>query len=826
MKECLLAFCLIVAPLVNVVGQQQEKSPASPTSSPSPLSEPAPSSAPTPPARPLPEQKSEDDSDVVRITTNLMQVDATVTDRDGKQVTDLSAADFEIMENGRPQTITNFSYITPFPSPTSAATSGSPGTSKGKDPLRAFRTGQVGPLRPEQVRRALALVVDDLRMSVESVHATRQALTKFVDEQTQQGDLVAIIRTSGGMGALQQFTTDREQLHAAIERVRPTARAQPGAFTSVNMLTRLETQISEGIPADNISSADLRKREGSSSAATQATQRTLGQARTPVINELRDLLFTVGTLGALNFVVRGLKDLPGRKAVVLFSDGIAIFNTDSSAADRNDRVVSAMKQLVDHANRASVVFYAIDTRGLQPTLFASDNTSGGPRINMPSGPPLSVTGIGDITPDLLGQQVLGARTVEIFEGQNGLSYLAGNTGGLAVFNNNDLNKGIRRALDDIGGYYLIGYRPDESTFDLSGHPRFNTWTIKVKDRPNLRVRTRNGFVGIAEESSRGRNRTPGEQLMEALLSPFSARGIDLKLTSFFMNDATIGSRMRSVILLDASKLTFTKQPDGRRETSLDVIAVTLGDSGQVIDQVTRVEKVNVSQENYERFLHEGMVYGFNVPISKPGAYILRIAVRDSASGRLGSASQFIEVPNVSKEKLSLSSLVIAGNNIEGRPKTSRDLVKALLAASKSSSSSAAPASASASEASSSITAGGQGMIGTEDPLASPASRRFRSGMFLNFACIVYNGKEGKSKNTQYQTQARLFHDGQEVFVGDAVPLDMTQQTDMTRLVVARRLYLGTVLTPGDYILHLTVSEAGRSGNPRVATRWIDFTLDN
>ena len=109
MKECLLVFSLIVAPLINVVGQQQGKSPSSPSASPSPLSEPAPSPVPTPPDKSLPDQKNEDDTDVVRITTNLMQVDATVTDRDGKQVTDLKAADFEIMENGRPQAITNFS---------------------------------------------------------------------------------------------------------------------------------------------------------------------------------------------------------------------------------------------------------------------------------------------------------------------------------------------------------------------------------------------------------------------------------------------------------------------------------------------------------------------------------------------------------------------------------------------------------------------------------------------------------------------------------------------------------------------------------------------
>jgi VWFA-related protein len=635
------------------------------------------------------------------------------------------------------------------------------------------------------------------------------------------------------MGALQQFTTDREQLHSAIEHVRQIARSgtRAGAFTSVNMLDRLETQITEGLSNDVESSADRRKREGSIAGASQSSMRGVDQVRVEGINEFRDTLFTVGTLGALNFVVRGLRDLPGRKAVVLFSDGISIFNSDSSSGDRNERVLEALRQLVDRANRASVVFYAIDTRGLQPGWSASDDTNGGALVNDPGGRVSSLSGVGSINADLVGQQVLGNRSAEMFEGQNGLSFLARNTGGLAVFNNNDLNRGIRKALDDISGYYLIGYRPDETTFDpSSGQRRFNTWTIRVKNRPNLKVRTRSGFINV-EDQARNKKRTSGEELMAALLSPFSARGIDLQLTSFFLNDATLGSTMRSVIMMDAGKLTFTKQPNGQQETVLHIIGVTLGDSGKVIDQVSRIEKITVSTENLERFLREGMVYGLNVPISKPGAYLLRIAVRDAASGRIGSASQYIEVPNVNKDQLTLSSLVIAGNNPEGtaaKPKTTNDFIKALLARAASASSPASSTSSTTlsttSSATPTIVAGGEGMIGTEDAQSGPASRRFRTRMYLNYACVIYNARNEKAKRTQFITQVRLFQDGQEVFVGAPVPLDMSQQKDMTRLVVSRRLYLGTILTPGDYLLHLTVTEPAAPGGPRTATRWLDFKL--
>src|SRR5260370_27687116 len=87
-------------------------------------------------------------------------------------------------------------------------------------------------LKLEDIRRTISVVVDDLGLSFESTYYVRRALKKFVDEQMQTGDLVAIIRTSGGMGALQQFTSDKRQLYAAIERVKwyANGRGNVGAF--------------------------------------------------------------------------------------------------------------------------------------------------------------------------------------------------------------------------------------------------------------------------------------------------------------------------------------------------------------------------------------------------------------------------------------------------------------------------------------------------------------------------------------------------------------------------------------------------------------------
>ena len=833
MKEPFVVFALILSLLINVLAQEPQAQRPSSTQPPpslqaSPSPQVSPAALPTPPPMTVPTpdvqaRDQEESDDVVRITTRLVQVDATVTDKAGKQVNDLTAADFEITENGHPQKITNFSYVSPVSE--NKRTAATPPSTADKEKGKVVTPpSPIRPLQPDQVHRAIALVVDDLRMSHEGISSTRQALRKYIDQQMQPGDLVAIIRTSAGIGSLQQFTNDRQQLNNAIEHIRQIARVggRFGAFTSVNMLDRLETQFTESLPSDSEASADRRNREGAISAAAQSSLRGSGADRSEGINEFRDTLLTVGTLGALNFVVRGLTDLPGRKAVVLFSDGISIFNSDSSSGDRNARVLTALRQLVERANRASVVFYAIDTRGLQPTGFsASDNTTGGVAAPGGSGPAGAIAGIGSISSDLAGRQVFGNRSSEIFEGQNGLDYLAHETGGLAVFNNNDLNKGIRRALDDIGGYYLIGYRPDEATFDpVTGRRQYNTWDIKVRNHPDLKVRSRGGFIGVADDESRKSNRTRTEQLMAALLSPFSANGINLQLTSFFLNDATSGSTMRSLLLMDANKLTFKQLPNGQMEAMLDLIGVTLDDNGQILDQITRIAKINVSPDKLQRFREEGMVYGLNVPVAKPGAYLLRIAVRDDGSGRIGSAGQYIEVPNVnSKDHLVLSSLVISGNNPEGMSRR-QWAAEALKSLNSRAPSTAPPSGPGAQPDLPLVVAGGEGMVGTEDPRAGPASRRFRSQMYLNFACLIYNNK----KHTNYTSQLRLFHDGQEVYIGPPTPLDLSQQTDLKRLLVARRVFLGTILEPGDYILHLTVMDASGSGKPRTSTRWLDFRI--
>jgi VWFA-related protein len=754
MKHSLLAFVLACSIAAQAVGQQ----PAAPQTAP-----------------------ATDQDEVVRITTNLVQIDAVVTDHSGRQITDLSPADFEIYEDGRPQEIKNFSFISLQPTPALAPTPA---------PRRNDATAAPVPpiqLRPEQVRRTFALVVDDLGLSFESMYFVRKSLHKFVDEQVQPGDLVAVIRTGAGIGALQQFTTDKRLLHAAIDHIKFNSQTRSiGAFAPYEGNTFDEKSVGNPRNSDTFDQQMSDRQTNIERNAKSADK------------QYRDQIFSVGTLGALNFVVRGLRGLPGRKSIVLVSDTLSLLDPQGGT---DFRTLENVRRLTDLANRASTVIYTMDARGLQTLgIESSDNSYG--TVGHPSayanGP--ASHQFSD------GSDMIETRANSYFESQTGLNYLARQTGGFFVRDNNDLNLGLRHVLDDQKGFYLIGYRPDEATFNAkTGRPDFHTLEVHLKNHPSLTVRTRTGFYGVPNENAHPVYRTREQQLLAAITSPFASGAVDMRLTSLFLNDPDYGSFMRSLIYVDAHSLTFTNEADGTHKATVDVAAMTFGADGEIVDQRFRTETLQVNDNDYRAALRDGLTFGINLPIKKPGAFQLRVAVRDAASERVGSANQFIEVPNLDKSKLTLSGLYVASN-------ANHQTVNA------SAQTSGAPASTLPSDANAT-----EGQLAESDPQTGPAVRRFRPGMVIDYGYEAYNARiDSATKRPHLQTQVHLFHDNQQIFAGKV--LDIAGQADNRRLVAFGHLQLGQNLTPGDYILQVIVTDVAGKERPRIASQWLPFEI--
>ncbi len=381
------------------------------------------------------------DDDVVKITTNLVQVDVIVT-KNGKPVKDLKAEDFEIFEDGKRQEITSFAFI-------SNVGSSATGTSN-KDPKAPPVPGT-----PADVgRRMIALVIDDLGLSAQSTSDVRRQVRKFIDEKLDPADLVAIIRTSRGRRELPQFTNDKVLINQAwTDQV------------VWNHCSRAGVRTSRPDAGTGCGNADASVSE---------------------------------TLRSVRAFVEGMRQISGRKTMILFTDHVPLRDYESferpsdKVTDPNPAFAlannhrSQLNRLAELAIRSSVVIYAVDAGGLQVNSLGASEESSMEASNRGSRKVI---------------EVHRGRSLQMQTRREGAALLAKETGGFLVHDQNEFQ--LDKILDEQGGYYLIGYRPGTETFNKS----FHKLKARVK-KGGFEVRTRSGFFGMSEEEAKQLKQSP------------------------------------------------------------------------------------------------------------------------------------------------------------------------------------------------------------------------------------------------------------------------------------------------------------------------------
>ena len=712
---------------------------------------------------------AQDPQEVVRVTTALVQVDVVVT-KDGKQVTDLKAEDFEILEDGRRQQITNFAYVSinSSASPASGSNPNSAASPASDSNPNSPNVLPVKPPTPHEVRRTVAIVVDDLGLSFQSMANLRNYLRKFVSENLGPNDLVAIIRTGGEVGALQQFTTDQRLLGSAIADLKWNACSRIGAsvLTPERSLVTLippETQLRGRLPPDRSPGSNQVDRP---TMANESNACSVGSSVNYSINAIR-------------FILRGMRDLPGRKSMMIISDNLPLERQEGAPVDfgfkrpvrENANVIDVWTQstsyrdglhgLAEQAIRSSVVIYGVSAQQLQTTgATAADE------ISYPA--PRFMRGA---TPEQQNplQKLMNTRSAELRKNVDGAELLAKETGGFVIRNRNDF--GVDRVLEDQNGYYLIGYRPATETFNR----RFHKIQARVKGG-GLTVRTRAGFYGVTEEPATG-PAAETDRLNQALSSPFGANDITVRLTTLFANDPARGSLLRTFVAVEAKDLTFTQEPDGTQVAKFDLSSVMFSDNGAVVNRQDQTATLRLRGQPYERALRDGVVYGVDLPLQHAGAFQVRVAVRDSASQRIGAAGQFVQVPNVGAGTLALSGIVLYEEKVHPED----DEVRRAL-----------------------------------------VLRRFHQGTSLLFGYTIYNpGIDKKERVPRLITQTIVLRDSVKVYSSDRLPVAATDYTDLKRINTGARLQLGPALTPGEYVVQIVVEDTVAK---RIATQVTQFEV--
>jgi VWFA-related protein len=666
----------------------------------------------------------------LRITVNLVQVDAVVIDSHGRRVTDLTKDDFVILQDGKPHKVTHCTYFAvPPAAPVPSAISAPAGT-----PVA------VRALKPSQTRRVVALVIDDLGMAFSSVHFARQALKQWVDEQMQPGDLVSVVRTGANGGAFQQFTNDKRLLHASIDRARwnGLGRAESDAVKELDFgVENLNPKIRKGVKDAILTNENMQHQMSS-----------------------------VGTVGALTWVVTGLQQMPGRKSVILLSDGFKLWVFEKTGPDEFarvlDRLSTQLRKLTDLANRTGVAIHTIDARGLQ------------------TGRPGAKTGFRP-------ENVVDLSSIT--NNWDGLRFLAAETGGLFTKNDNDIPAAVDKSVADQNGYYMLGYNPGPDTFKLKkGKSKYHRVAVKVT-RPGLEVRARAGFLGIPDEprvepaQAQGRNPIVNRErlLLDSIASPFQAEGIRLHLAALFGNAADTGSYVHAMVHIDGRDLTFVKDGAGFHKATIDVVLATFDADSEAKGSVNKDHAIRVPDAEFERAVKDGFLYRAVLPMKKMGAYQFRVGVRDATSGKFGSASQFLNVPEMADGQLALS-----GVSLDSRLTT---------------------------------------VAGAGDAERMPALRIFRPGEPIYCGVTVYNaaGTEGAHR-PEVEMLVRVLRDGKVVWRGDPYPISTVSQADPKRVPFVQKLSFGPRTPPGSYVIQVLATDKTAPAKRSTIAQWTDFEL--
>lgn len=740
---------------------------------------------------------------VLRIETELVQIDVVVADKQGNLVRNLKREDFELYEDGKKQQLTHFAAGTAA-QPAKWLTRERKPAGGGVDKTVATET---------RAGRYIVLAVDDYHISPANLVYVKRALVKFISQQMVGGDQIAIVTTSGNVGLFQQFTREREVLERAVNRLTAQERNVVDS-SSIPHITEHQAELIEFGDRDAVELAvnDIVRNEGlPPSQPGQTGQGRAGGARGgqsgqtgqsgQSINPQREMLenrvrsqarlvlalsanYTRATLDTLEAVIRSLQPLPGRKMLVLLSDGFFLGGNSIHSQ------VYDVRRIADAATRAGVVIYSIDARGLvavTPGGDASEATT--------------------IDPALAGAQAR-IELSAVNAKRDGLNALAVDTGGTLFFDSNDLNLGLQRVLDANETYYVLAYEPAESRRD----GKFHRIEVRLAGRPELKVRTRKGYFAptAREDGAAVAKETPKEkkdkdaspekvaqllkvekekQLLKGIGSLFPLRQIPIEMAVDFLNP-----REGSVALLnthiETANLTFEQVGD-RQQTVIDLSAVIFDEKGKVASSFTDRLGVSLKPEDLGRMAEYGFNYRKVVPL-QPGFYQARIAIREDKTGNLGSAAGWVEIPDLNNKQLTLSGVLLSVGD---------DGVKEAQRAASS-------------------TAVANANSGGYQPRPSSATRRFKNGGSVDFLVFAYNAKVEKNI-ADLVIQSQVFAGSKLVYASPPSKMTVAPGADWQHIPYAARVSLKDY-DPGEYELRLMVIDRLTKAT---AYRRVNFTVE-
>lgn len=698
--------------------------------------------------------------------SEIVRLDAVVLDAQGQLVRDLARSDFEVLEDGRPQTLAHFLFVGsaqgPSPGPPAAPTTLPPTQT-------AARQG-----------RFVVIIVDDLHIAPNNLQFVKPALRRFAVETVQPDDRIALVLT-GSPGGVRRLSADRALLDQAIEAltsrdafVAPARgsqmtpaqaemilRGDPNALRlAARALIAEPGSVYDGGPRAALEGPGSGAAAGAAAVAEESKERAAErevqrQAEAALGEATR---FSAATLNTLTDVIRSVAELPGRKICLVVSDGFLL-----GRGTRSDRT-PALQAVVDAATRSGTVVYALDTSGL----------------TMPGGD-ASVAGAA-LPPGL--QQHVDRTSALLF--RETLASLAADTGGFLVHGTNDPTPGLRRMLADNEAYYLLAYTPANAKRD----GRFRRIEVRVPGRSGLTVRTRAGYFA---PDDRERASGTGAQVpmpvaiadaeaRAALAAEVPANGVPVRMSVGYLDLPPAGPQAIVRARVEVAGLPW-REAEGRRRADIDLVGGVFDESGALVGPpFTRHVALDLAPAEQEKALRSGLQLQQRV-LATPGQRDVRLVVVDAKLAPLGGASQRVEIPDLADQKLTLSSVFLSSTtSAEGPGRDDTAVAQTLRDA--------------------------------------QVLRRFQRGESLYFQLFVYNVASDESSGSDVVLQAQIRSAGKVVAASKPQPVTFHQK-DGVPLPQSNSMSLEG-FEPGHYVLRVVVVDRRADAT---AFRDVDFTVE-
>lgn len=538
----------------------------------------------------LPAQQAPADqsSYTLKVNTDLVLSNVVVrSKKTGEIVRGLTANDFTILENGKPQKISTFDFesvdqAVPLNEATITGMAGG-----------LVKSAKTTAATTEQLRnhRLIVLFFDLTSMQAEDIDRSVDAAKNFINRQMQAADLVAAVSLNASLSLDQDFTADKNALLQAVSKYNGSEGQgfAPGATSTTNTVE-------------------------------DATAYTADESEYNDINTDRELF-------AISTISKSLAYINEKKSLLYFSGGITRDGIENQASLRN---------AINAAVRANLSIYSVDTRGLQAISPLGDATTG------------SIRGTGAFNGAAL-QNNLDAN----FNSQEVMSTLSTDTGGKAFFDSNDFSPAFQRVQQDTSAYYVLGFH----STDLARDGRYRRLSIKV-NRPDVKVEARSGYYAPADfkhSNTQDRERELEEQLASDL--PATDVAVYLQALYFRMDEGHFFIPVSLVV--PGSQIPFTKGGD-RDKATLDIIGVVRDAAGHEIGNARQTVKLAIDQSQQVSRKNIQYSTGFLLPTGK---FHLKFVVRENETGRMGSFETDINIPDLRKTPLKLSSVVLASQTV-------------------------------------------------------------------------------------------------------------------------------------------------------------------